>query len=309
LDLSFVVIAYNEAPNIARTLNSIAAQTGLPAETEVVVVDDASTDDTAAIVERVAAEHPFVRLVRLPRNSGRGFARATGIDAASGELIATIDADIVLPPDWYTRCRDGMGDLDAVGGIAVPDGDVCYLYNRFGLEPRPVMHTAELTGNNALYRRKVFELVGFDGDLRNGEDVALGHEMRSAGVRTATLDGVFVRHEETKSYRKSLAWLFESGIGASRQLRRYREIRQPDVVLAGWVAVLLAALGLARAGRRGSAPALPLLYLSAASAAHVRSRFFLGGRPSGRVAGAFAVDATLLLAYLTGRVVGLARPG
>ena len=73
---SFVVIAYNEERHIEPTIRSIAQQSGLPSDYEIVVIDDASTDRTAKIVTACAAELVAVRLVTLERNSGRGAARA-----------------------------------------------------------------------------------------------------------------------------------------------------------------------------------------------------------------------------------------
>ena len=102
--VSFVVIAYNEAKNIGRTLGVIASLAGL-ADYEVVVVNDGSGDATADVVREHAAGNPNVKLIDLPRNRGRGYARSTGIAAAEGELIATVDADIILPPDWFDRAE------------------------------------------------------------------------------------------------------------------------------------------------------------------------------------------------------------
>jgi glycosyltransferase involved in cell wall biosynthesis len=304
--VSFVVIAFNEERHVMETLASIRAQHGLHDGHEVVVVDDASTDRTAEIVERCAEDDPAVRLIRLRVNGGRGHARSVATAAARGRYVATIDADIVLPPDWLARCRAAMTDADAVGGIAVPDGDVCFLYRQFHLEPRPVMHTAALTGNNALYDRKVFDAVGFDADLRNGEDVALGHDMQAAGIRTKTLEGLYVRHEEHKSLAQSVSWLFESGVGASGQLRRYRRVRAPDLAFAGWLGTLATGAILRRRGRRKGLLLLPG-YLLAVAAAHVSGRFQLSPRRPARAAGAIGVDALMLGAYFVGRVVGHLR--
>ena len=131
--VSFVVIAYNEAENIARNLNAIAAQDGLGGY-EVIVVNDGSSDGTAGIVSQIAAADRRVRLIDLPENRGRGYARSTGTAAARGELIATVDGDITLPAGWLVRAREALRDHDAVGGTAVPDGDVAYLHRRFRLK-------------------------------------------------------------------------------------------------------------------------------------------------------------------------------
>ena len=227
--VSFVVIAYNEAANIARTLAGIADLEEL-GEHEIIVVNDGSRDDTGQIVSEISRLNPRLRLIELGQNLGRGWARSTGIAAARGSLIAMVDADIVLPANWFTRARAALSNYDAVGGIAVPDGDVAYVCRRFGLIPRVVSGTTTVTGNNGLYRRAVFDMIDFDPALREGEDVALNHAMDRQGFSSATVPGLLVRHEENKTLGTSLRWLFDSGKGATRQLLTYHEMRQPDVV-------------------------------------------------------------------------------
>ncbi len=189
-----------------------------------------------------------MRLIDTGDNRGRGYARSTGVAAARGALIATVDADVILPPDWLTRARQALCGRDAVGGIAVPDGDVTYLRKRFGLAPRVVHGTTTVTGNNGLYRRGVFDVIGFDPALREGEDSALNHAMRRHGLSAATVPGLLVQHEGNKALAASLRWLFEVGQGATRQLLTYGEIRQPDIVTGAFVGS--AALGLAVAARK-----------------------------------------------------------
>jgi len=301
--VSFVVIAYNEAPNIARALESIVAQDGMGRH-EIIVVDDGSVDGTADEVLRVARTHTAIQLNRLERNRGRGFARDAGVRVARGRYIATVDADIVLPPDWLSRCLDAMAQADAVGGTAIPDGDVAYLYTRFGLEPRVVGHATQVTGSNAVYRREVFDRVSFDRALRDGEDVALNHALRARTVRMLTVPGLIVRHEESKTLAQAFGWLYQSGRGATRQLQRYRELRTPDIVFAGW---LLSIAGARLASRRsGSAIWLPpVLYVGVAATTHVSRAFICKPRSAHRFLGAVAVDMTLLTAYFAGRLAGL----
>jgi hypothetical protein len=310
--VSFVVIAYNEARNIARTLSAITSLAGLD-DYEVVVVNDGSTDATADVVREHAAVNPNIKLIDLPANRGRGYARSTGIAAAEGELIATVDADIILPGDWLDRAESALDGHDAVGGTAVPDGDVAYVYQATRLVPRIVGHTTAVTGSNALYRRQVFEVVAFDPSLREGEDVALNQATTGQGLSFRTVPGLLVQHIENKSFPESLRWLFITGKGATRQLLIYRQIRVPDLAAGAFLAGL--AVGTAMAVL--VSPfwiALPVLLLAAISAQHVRSRFEIPLARWRSVAAAMVIDGALLLAYFTGRVVGLAwlfgrRPG
>ncbi|MET0739470.1 MAG: bifunctional polysaccharide deacetylase/glycosyltransferase family 2 protein [Acidimicrobiales bacterium] len=91
--VSVVVPAYNEEAGIGATVRSLLDATH--PEVEIVVVDDGSTDDTAAIVDRFAAEG--VRLVQQP-NQGKAAALAAGLDAAEGDLIVTADGDTIFEP-------------------------------------------------------------------------------------------------------------------------------------------------------------------------------------------------------------------
>lgn len=302
--VSFVVIAYNEAANIARTLTAIASLEALD-EYEIIVVNDGSRDGTARIVNDFAAHNPRIRLIDLLENRGRGYARSTGISQARGELIATVDADIILPADWLSRTRAALHEYDAVGGTAVPDGDVTYLHKRFRLVPRLVGNTTAVTGSNALYRRKVFEVAGFDCSLREGEDSALNHAMERLGLSYATVPGVLVQHEGSKPLGTSLRWLFDIGRGATRQLITYREVRQPDLVTGAFIGATAFGLLIASRKRRVLGVAVPVGFVVAAGLQHVRSRFETPRSHWRRVVPAVGVDSAMLTAYFAGRLVGL----
>jgi glycosyltransferase involved in cell wall biosynthesis len=296
------MIAHNEERGIERALDAILTQKGDGVSREVIVVDDGSTDRTAEVVTAVGLQHPEVRLVRLATNRGRGFARATGIGEASGRYVATVDADIVIPREWQARCLESINGVDAVAGIAVPDGDVSYVGSRFGLEPKAVGHATDITGSNALYRRELFDEVSFDPHLREGEDVALSHALRERAARVRTVPGLVVRHEEHKSLSRALAWMFQSGWGAARQLYRYREIRRPDLAFGGWLIACFMGASLRR--RPAVAVVVPVTYLGAASTAHIWEAF--AWRPAGtaRFAAAVTLNMAMLAAYFSGRTAG-----
>lgn len=100
--VSIVIPAYNEEFHLRSCLQAIADQTQ-PVH-EVLVVDNNSTDHTA----KVAAAYPFVRVIQEPRQ-GRVFARDTGFNAATGDVIGRIDADIILPADWVAHVQQFYG--------------------------------------------------------------------------------------------------------------------------------------------------------------------------------------------------------
>lgn len=116
--VSIVVPAYNEEAVIERCLRAIVRQS-VPAS-EVLVVDNRSTDGTREAVQRVIDEHPRVgiRLLRQDRRQGLVPTRNLGMDAATGEVLGRIDADTVLKPDWVAQVSRVFADgvMDAVSG-------------------------------------------------------------------------------------------------------------------------------------------------------------------------------------------------
>jgi succinoglycan biosynthesis protein ExoO len=96
--VSVIVPVHNGAEFIHIALNSALAQT--EQDLEVIVVDDASTDATCAVVEQYCQRDPRIRLIRSESQGGPARARNIGFDAASGEWLAILDAD-----DWYTEDR------------------------------------------------------------------------------------------------------------------------------------------------------------------------------------------------------------
>jgi glycosyltransferase involved in cell wall biosynthesis len=92
--VSFLIPAYNEAATIGEVLERLDA---LELDAQIVVVDDGSTDRTAAIVEAFAAEHPYVELVRQP-NRGKGSAVRVAITRVTKQIAVIQDADMEYDP-------------------------------------------------------------------------------------------------------------------------------------------------------------------------------------------------------------------
>ena len=99
--VSVIIPAFNAAAYIEATLRSVAEQT--LQDYEVIVVDDCSTDGTAAIVAEAAAADQRIRMIRLARNCGPAQARNTAIAAAKGAWLALLDADDCYMPTRLER--------------------------------------------------------------------------------------------------------------------------------------------------------------------------------------------------------------
>src|SRR5687768_6755484 len=94
---SVVVPAFNVAGCLDRAIDSVLAQT--VRDFEIIVVDDASSDATADLARRRAAQDPRIRLLQNRVNSGPSVARNHGIAAARAEWVAILDADDAYEPD------------------------------------------------------------------------------------------------------------------------------------------------------------------------------------------------------------------
>lgn len=111
MSVSIVIPVYNEGEYLAACLNAIAAQTIAP--TEVIVVDNNSTDGSIAIAESFS----FVTLLREKRQ-GVVYARDRGFNAARGDIIGRIDADTIVDPSWVATLQQLFTNepIDAVSG-------------------------------------------------------------------------------------------------------------------------------------------------------------------------------------------------
>lgn len=114
--LTVIIPAFNEADSIADTIRSLQAQTRVPAE--IVVIDDCSTDDTAALASGLG-----VTLLRPPRNTGsKAGAQTFALATVATDLVMALDADTTLAPDAIELLLPAMSDPDvtAACGTVLP---------------------------------------------------------------------------------------------------------------------------------------------------------------------------------------------
>jgi glycosyltransferase involved in cell wall biosynthesis len=168
---SVVVPAHDEARTLPATLESLLAQ-DFAGEFEIIVVDNASTDATAAIATSYG-----VRLVQEPVR-GVCNARQTGVRAARGEVVVSTDADTIHPVGWLRRIDAELRDRPDAVAVA---GPCCYVdppwwgsaFPRLGfaaiaLGYRLTGRIGYLTATNVAYRRQGFP--GYDTVLTQGGD-------------------------------------------------------------------------------------------------------------------------------------------
>ncbi|WP_419815176.1 glycosyltransferase family 2 protein [Glacieibacterium sp.] len=138
--VSIIMPAFNAGRFIEDAIASVREQT--LADWELIVVDDASTDDTARLVADAAARDPRIRSIRLAVNRGPAAARNVGIDAATGEWLALLDADDRYDP---ARLRTLVHVATAAGADLCSDNLLLDFVPPKGA-PQPMIPTGLLSG-------------------------------------------------------------------------------------------------------------------------------------------------------------------
>ncbi|MCA1814210.1 MAG: glycosyltransferase [Halobacteriales archaeon] len=204
LFVSVVVTVRNESKAIGALLDSLVLQEG---PFEVLVVDSNSEDDTVAIAQRCAAQHPQVRVIVF--GGTRGASRNEGVRQAKGEHVAFIDGDCVASPAWLRELRQGLQRAEVAAGKTQ--------YIGFGpfeqlarVELRVRGYDVTLPSCNLAYRKRVFEqLAGFDSWFRTAEDIDLNFRAVHAGhhIESCPRAVVFAKTRSTLTgFLKQALW-------------------------------------------------------------------------------------------------------
>jgi glycosyltransferase involved in cell wall biosynthesis len=243
--MKYVVIspARNEAQFIARSIESVVAQTLLPAR--YVVVSDGSTDGTDEIVLRYASRYPWIRLVRTPERRQRHFAGKVhafnaGLDAVRDvnyAAIASLDADISLDPAHFQFLTGQLATDARLGLVGAPFRD------RFAYDYRFVS-IEHVSGACQVFRRECFEDIGGYVPARSGgiDHIAV-LTARMKGWKTRTFPEIpSTHHRDIGSAEHSvLAAKFRVGaldyrLGAHPVWQLFRtayQVSRPPVVAGG----------------------------------------------------------------------------
>ncbi|MEM7254175.1 MAG: glycosyltransferase, partial [Pseudomonadota bacterium] len=194
------VPVYNNARDLPRCLNAIIEAIGTLA-VEIIVVDDASTDDSGAIARTLG-----VQLIRLESNSGQSTGRNVGAQHALGDILFFVDADVVIAPDAMARVDSFFSnnqDVDAVFGSYddTPDasGLVSQYRNLLHHFTHQSAHQEAITfwaGCGAVRRAVFLHLGGFNEGYYNGriEDIELGYRLTNRGHRIVLDKSLWCRH-------------------------------------------------------------------------------------------------------------------
>ena len=253
-DVTLVIPARDRAALVGALLESVASMDDRNRPTQVIVVDDASHDDTAAIARRHGAT-----VITHPTPKGPAGARNSGLDAVTSPLVAFVDSDCVLRPGWlppllahmedpsvalvaprivaanpsakvvdrYEAARSPL-DMGPLGGYVVPMTRIAYV------------PAAALLARVAPLRT----LGGFAAELTVGEDVDMVWRIHEAGWRVRYEPGATVAHSHRTQLAQMLRRRAQYGTSAAVLTDRHPGQVTP-LAVSGWSAMawVLVALG------------------------------------------------------------------
>ncbi|MEZ5245423.1 MAG: glycosyltransferase [Acidimicrobiales bacterium] len=222
LDLSVIIPCHNEAATLPAQLESLQAQEWDGAW-EIIVVDNGSTDDTAAVAERYAHGPVPVRVVGATERAGVAYARNSGARETDARSIAFCDGDDVVFPGWTAAIGNALVDEPLVTGTL--DGE--RLNEPWLARTRPMGSSDSLPhfgrvpfarGNNSAMHRALWEeLEGYDEGFTGLEDIEFSVRAAGAGYRPALVPDARV------------AYRFRSGLRATWRQGIHYGLGQPEI--------------------------------------------------------------------------------
>ena len=233
--VSVIIPVFNRAELIERTIDSVLTQSYR--NIEIIIVDDASTDDTLSVVKKI--DDPRIKCIPLEQNSGPSTARNTGVKLAQGRFVAFLDSD----DEWDTQ--KAHLQLTAINQQSNPENVVCYtqativgngktyLLPTRGKRKDESVGDYVLRGNHGaistssiMLAHKLALANPFPADQKVFEDWDLLLRLEENGVSWVYLDRpLFIWHNDSRGNRLSLSehdgseWLDEHKHYLSKQAR------------------------------------------------------------------------------------------
>lgn len=255
---TIVVPTFNRGQVLERCLGALLNQTADAGSFDIVVVDDASSDDTERRVAALLERASNLRYLRHDTNKGRSATRNTGIRAATGQVVILLDDDIVVDPDYvraHLRIHDEAGDahVAVVGNLSFPpeilrrSNYAKYLQSRYlgsrrsgsmdGIDVRNLHPRFLGSGISSVRRSDLLAIGMFDETAASYgyEDHIFGQRLRDAGVRLVFGENARALHLDEVTVDWYRAKMLETGRDGIPLLSE----RYPDFLKETGVAHLL----------------------------------------------------------------------
>lgn len=213
--VSIITPVYNKEQHVAEAIESVMAQSY--ADWELILVDDASSDDSRQVIRPYLDADPKIRYIRLDRNEGAAYARNVGLEAARGRYLAFLDADDV----WMADKLEKQLDLMRSGGrgfsytaVEFIDEDGTVLKRKRKIIPvvdyRHLLCNTVIACSTVVIDRQMIGDVRMP-PVRKGQDFATWLSILRRGEKAYGIDEVYAR------YRISRGSISSNKLGALRR--------------------------------------------------------------------------------------------
>ncbi len=269
--ISVVVPAHDAAATVVDCVEALKVQENISSDYEIILVDDGSTDDTAALARAAGA-----RVIEQDQRRGASAARNVGIQAAQGDIICFTDADCIPFPDWLSRIILPLNNSEIVAckGVyatsqtAIPARFVQQEYE----DKYDLLHGQEridfVDTYSAAFRRSVLIANdGFDERIHFAEDRELAYRLASRGYQMTFQPAAIVSHQHSDSVSAYFRKKFFIGYYVAQTIRRYPaqgfkdshtpQVMKVQILLMALILISLATALIAPAPMRGWGLLLP----------------------------------------------------
>lgn len=317
--VSVIVPTCNRREKLEACVRSLIAQ-AYPAY-EIIISDDASTDDTRDFMVRFIAEHPgaAIRYLRFDEHRGANPARNRGVRESRGELIAFTDDDCIAEPGWLENLVRPFADprvASVVGMVRSPRPANVFELVLKGTQRVPGPKANRLVGGNMCVRRTPLERFMFDEDRATtarhpdgtvdvsvsgrGDEEGLYLMLKAEGHEQLAATDAVVLHDHRYTGRSFFHQALRGGRSAARLVYKYRLPPRLDLL-----PFLLTYLTLPAALLWRGLIVLPLFFFLAANAAISYNEL----ARKGKTAGEWLLSYPMILVYYHVRLFGYLMEG
>jgi glycosyltransferase involved in cell wall biosynthesis len=255
VNISVIVPCFNAAGTLERQLTALENQTVLP--WEVIVADNGSTDESAAIAQRFATRSARFKWVDASQVRGASHARNAGAKIARGDVVAFCDADDLVAPEWiagltralethdFVASRFDHAKLNPPSKWQHPQAQGLIQHDGFDFLPRA-------GGCGLAIRKSVHDAVGgFDEGLRYHEDTDYCWRVQLAGTPLGYAPDAVVHIQNRNSARGRFQQARHWGASEVRIYKRYRKLgaKKTTSAIRDWVRIARLVLMSLRGGR------------------------------------------------------------
>lgn len=234
IQTSVVVPVYNDPDGVRTTIDSLIDQTAT--DYEVIIADNGSTDETTDVAQKLA-QHERVRYVLEDSVQSSYAARNAGIEAASGEILGFVDADMWVGSEYIKSITDRMEarNRDYMGcnvDIVAEDGTVARYRCVTGFDVETYIREKRFAPTCCVVtRQRVFNAVGrFDSRLRSNGDLEFGRRVHDAGFDLVFEPDITLYHPARSTLRELVSQSARIGRGRGELRDRHGDrfdVRSP----------------------------------------------------------------------------------